>query len=67
MSKIWSFMILISIIVVFISGNPGLVTTVVMSESKTAVENVITLAGMMCFWSGIFKIFENTSMINKLS
>ena len=67
MSKIWSFIILVSIVTAFLTGNPGIVTNSVMSESKTAVENIIYLTGMMCFWSGIFKIFENTSLLDKLS
>jgi spore maturation protein A len=67
MSKIWSCIILISIIIAFLTGIPGVITSSVMSESKTAVENIINLVGMMCFWSGIFKIFENTSLLEKLS
>ncbi|MDF2865525.1 MAG: spore maturation protein [Clostridia bacterium] len=67
MSKIWSCIILISIIIAFLTGNPNAVTSSVMSESKIAVENIITLTGMMCFWSGLFKIFENTSLLEKLS
>lgn len=67
MSKIWSGIILLSIIIAFLTGAPQIITGAVMSESKVAVENIITLTGMMCFWSGIFKIFENTSLTDKLS
>lgn len=67
MSKIWSFIILISIIIAFLTGKPDIITSSVMSESKIAVENIIYLIGMMCFWSGIFKVFENTSLLDKLS
>ena len=67
MSKIWSCIILISIVIAFLTGIPEVITSSVISESKTAVENIINLIGMMCFWSGIFKIFENTSLLDKLS
>jgi len=67
MSKIWSCIILISIVIAFLTGIPDVITSSVISESKTAVENIINLIGMMCFWSGIFKIFENTSLLDKLS
>ncbi len=67
MSKVWSSMIIISIIFAIISGNSGIVIDSVMESGKTSVENIITLAGMMCFWSGIFNIFEKTNAINVFS
>lgn len=67
MSKIWSFMFLLSIVVAFLTGIPDVISNAAITESKTAVENIINLTGMMCFWCGIFKIFENTSMLAKLS
>ncbi len=67
MSKIWCFIILISISIAFLNGIPEVITSSVINESKTAVQNIINLVGMMCFWSGIFKVFEHTSMLEKLS
>ncbi|MNI66536.1 Spore maturation protein A [compost metagenome] len=31
------------------------------------MQNIINLIGMMCFWSGIFNIFEKTSTVDKVS
>ena len=67
MSKIWGAMLCISIIIAVFFGNPDSVISSIMDSGKSAVENVITLIGMMCFWSGIFNIFEKTSVIKKLS
>lgn len=67
MSKIWSFMLIISIVIAIFLGNPDTIISSIMDSGKSAVENVITLIGMMCFWSGIFNIFEKTSAIKKLS
>lgn len=67
MSKVWSFIIILSIIIAVLTGIPDVITSSVVSESKVAVENIINLAGMMCFWSGIFKIFESTSLLEKVS
>lgn len=67
MSKIWSIMLIVSIIIAIFLGNPDTVINSIMDSGKNAVENVITLIGMMCFWSGIFNIFEKTSAIKKLS
>lgn len=67
MSKIWCGMIVISILVTILLGNVGIITNSIASQSEKAVQNVISLAGMMCFWSGIFNILENTSIIDKIS
>ncbi len=67
MSKIWSFLFIISIISAFVISSPSIVIEEIMNQSKIAVENVITLIGMMCFWNGIFNIFEKTNAINVLS
>ncbi len=67
MSKIWGAMLCISIIIAVFFGNPDSVISSIMDSGKSAVENVITLIGMMCFWSGIFNVFEKTSVIKKLS
>ena len=67
MSKIWSAMLCIGIVIAVFFGNPDSVISSIMDSGKSAVENVITLIGMMCFWSGIFNIFEKTSVIKKLS
>lgn len=67
MSKVWSFMLIFSVVVALATGNVASVLDSVMSSGKSAVENVLQLVGMMCFWSGIFNIFEKTSAIKKFS
>lgn len=67
MSKVWSFIIILSIVFAIFTGSANIVTNSIMLNSQKSVENVINLIGMMCFWSGIFKIFENTSILDKLS
>lgn len=67
MSKVWSFLIIFSISISFITNSFDNVINIIMSSSKSAVENVITLIGIMCFWNGIFNIFEKTSAIDKFS
>lgn len=67
MSKIWGFLIGLSIIVAIFLGKPDVVINSIMDSSRNAIENILTLIGMICFWSGIFKIFESTSIIQKFS
>ena len=67
MSKIWGGMFIFSLIIAIAFGNFNTVLDSIMKSSVGSIENVITLAGMMCFWSGIFNIFENTSILEKFS
>lgn len=67
MSKVWGFMLVFSLVIAMITGNLNSVLESIMQSSKSSIENVITLAGMMCFWSGIFNIFEKTSILEMFS
>lgn len=67
MSKIWGFMIGVSMIVALIFGNVEIVINSIMESGKNSVENILELVGMMCFWSGIFNIFENCCVSSKIS
>ncbi len=67
MSKIWCSILILSIIFSIFSGNVGNFTNSIVTQSQKAVENVIGLVGMLCFWSGIFNIMENTSILDKIS
>ena len=67
MSKIWSFMVIVSIIIAFIWGNIADVPNIIMESSVSATENIVKLIGMTCFWSGMFNILQKTSLIEKLS
>ena len=60
MSKIWGSMLVISIVVALFLGTPDVVISSIMESSKGAVQNIISLASMVCFWSGIFNILEKT-------
>ena len=66
MLKIWTFIFISAIISAFVAFNPSIITEEIMNSSKTAVENVINLTGMICFWSGMFKILEKSSHIKKI-
>ncbi len=67
MSKIWAFMLIVSIIISLCMGSSDEVITSIMQSGQSGVENVISLIAMTCFWSGMFKIFENTSAIKSFS
>lgn len=67
MSKIWAFMIVFSIIVAVALGTGGDITKHIMTAGTDAVQNILKLAGMLCFWSGIFNIAKETSLLKKIS
>lgn len=67
MSKIWSILIVISILFSMLSGKPDQIIGQITKASMSATENVITFAGMICFWTGMFNILKNTKAIEKIS
>ena len=67
MSIIWSFMIMIAIVFAFATGSADLLIEHVTKASSNSIENIITLAGMLCFWTGIFNILKHTPLIEKLA
>lgn len=67
MTKIWSLMIILSIVYAMFSGNAGIVVNSVTTGAMNSVENILAFMGMLCFWSGIFNILKHTNLITKLS
>lgn len=67
MSKLWSVMILFSVLYALITGNNNGIINSVTTGATNAVENILAFVGMLCFWNGIFNILKSTSLINKLS
>ena len=67
MSIIWSIMIILSIIFTFFIGKADTLIELITKASANSIENIITLAGMLCFWTGIFNILKHTSIVNKLA
>lgn len=67
MSIIWSFIIMLAIVFAFFTGNADNLIEHVTKASTNSIENIMTLAGMLCFWTGIFNILKHTPIIDKLA
>ncbi|MBQ7040240.1 MAG: hypothetical protein IJN39_06700 [Clostridia bacterium] len=67
MNYIWAGIILISLVVGFFTGNIGETATAAMDGAKTAVETMISLLGVMCFWMGMMNIAQKSGLLTKLS
>ena len=67
MSIIWTFMIMLAIIFTFFTGTADSLIEHITKASTNSIENIMTLAGMLCFWTGIFNILKHTPIIDKLA
>lgn len=67
MSIIWSIMIIIAIVFTFFNGNADTLIEHITTASSNSIENIITLTGMLCFWTGLFNILKHTPLIEKLA
>lgn len=67
MSLIWAFIIILTIVFTFFTGNADKLIEYVTKASTNSIENIMTLAGMLCFWTGIFNILKHTPAIDKLA
>lgn len=62
LNYIWSGMIIVSIVAGFFSGRLEAVTAAAMDGAGAAVEMCVGLLGVMCLWSGLAKIAENSGL-----
>ena len=69
MSYIWLGMLAVSLVCAFFSGNMEQLSKAVLDGADKAVNLVISMAGVMCLWTGIMKIADKsglTLIISKL-
>ena len=62
MNYIWGAMMLISIISSIITGRVDETVNAVFEGAHSSVDTLISLAGAMCFWTGIMKIAERSGI-----
>ncbi len=58
MNVIWSGIIIISFVFSVFNGNLSETLTAGLSGAASAIEVLLSFAGIMCFWSGILKIAQ---------
>ncbi|MDV3426863.1 MAG: spore maturation protein [Bacillota bacterium] len=64
---IWFFLIFFGIIFGILSGNGGAVSKTILDSGTYSVKLVIELCGILCIWSGIIKIAEESGLNSFLS
>lgn len=63
---VWGFLIVISVICGIFTGNGAGVSSGLMNGAEKATKLLITLFGVIVFWSGIMKIAEKSGLTGKL-
>lgn len=66
LNYIWPIFLIVSFIYGICFGNIEKTNMAIFESTESAVNLCIKLLGTMCFWSGIMKIAEKTSIVNKL-
>lgn len=67
LNYIWAFMILIAVITGFITGRIHLVAEAAISGAGDGVNLILSMLGVMCFWTGILEIAEKGGIIRGIS
>lgn len=57
----------VSLIFAIFGGSMGQMSTAILEKSGEAVELVISLCGVICFWSGMMRVAERAGLVEKLA
>lgn len=64
MNYIWGSMLILSIICSFITGKTNDLSNAVISGASAAINLIISISGMMVFWTGLMKVAEKSGLTN---
>ena len=67
MSWIWTAMIALSLLSAVLGGTLPLMTAALFDGAKSAVTLTLSLAGVLCLWSGILRVMERVGLSGKLA
>lgn len=67
LNYLWAVMMIIAVICGIFTGKITDVSGALMTGAEDAVAMTISLMGIMCFWTGIMNIAENTGVTNMIA
>lgn len=67
LNYLWAFIILTSILSAIINGRISELSNAVITGSRDAITLTISILGLMCFWMGIMKIAEKSTLTQKIA
>lgn len=65
MNKIWSWLIIISLVIGIFNGKVEEITTTLFESAKSSIETCINILGIISLWSGLMNIAEKSKLIEK--
>lgn len=67
LSFIWCFLVIISFIFGLANNSVAKVTDALFDGAASSVTTIISLLGIMCFWSGLMEIMKRSGLTEKLA
>ena len=67
MSRIWTGIILVSILSAIFTGSGSALTSAALQGAQAGITLAISIAGAICLWTGIGALMEQTGITNRLS
>lgn len=67
LNYIWSALIVTSVLCSIIFGNTSQLSTALINSGASSIELLMTMAGIMCLWSGIMKIAVESGFTDLLA
>ena len=65
MNTLWVILVLFSYLFSFFAGTTEAVTTALFAGAEQAVKLILSLLGMMCFWTGFLAVAEQSGLTQK--
>lgn len=62
LNYIWSFLVVFSVLCAVLLGNTEALSKAFVDSAADAVQLLLTLAGVICLWSGLMKIAEKSGL-----
>ncbi len=67
MNYVWAGMIILAYVFALVGGKTEAVTQSALDGAKGAVDMVLSLLGMMCFWTGLLEIAKRSGLTERLA
>lgn len=67
MAWVWTVMVAASLICALFTGNMDAVSTAALEGAQSAVELTVSMAGVMCLWSGVMEVMAQCGLSSLLA
>lgn len=67
MTVLWTGMVVVSVVCAFVLDRQNLVAMAAMEGAQAAIELCLSMAGMLCLWTGVMEVMRQSGLSEKLS